>query len=957
MTPTVRVVVLNFNGGELVQRCVESLRALDWPREQLRIVVVDNASTDGSAEALRGRFPEIEVVASPDNLGFARGNNLALRDLDGVDYVALLNNDAWVEPGWLGPLVQALEDDPGLGAASPKILFAPSFVEIELEAPGFRPGGADPRELAVRLSGIEIDGADRLADSQFGSGWYGPEVGSGPEQLFRWMAPHARLRVPATAQARIRLAAEREKRVTATSGGEVSILEVAPDPEWHDVSCGGSRLNIVNNVGSEMIAGGYGGDRGFQQVDEGQYDQAAEVFAWCGCSVLLRRAYLEEVGIFDPRLFVYYEDFDLSWRGRARGWRYLYVPSSIVRHVHAASTVENSPFFVYEVERNRLIVHAKNAPGRYAWRAFLESVIPTARFAVRDIVGPAPSSAASASRTCVAEAARAGRLSPAAAGRALGAPRPSQATDGRGRPAHGLAHDAMKIAVYDEHWRTSGGGEKYAASFAEALADEHEVDLLGPAPIAPGEIGERLGVDLQQVGIRTLPGRPGALTAASADYDLLLNCSYMSTEACAARRGVYVVHFPTPFDHDLSTAKRALRRTLGPIVRRGHGSVELGAGYHLPEQARLRTYRWTSGLASFVLRLPAGRTLPVSLVLGGRPQGTEPARLDVRVDGEHALNAVIPSGERSVRVTFPAEGPSNGRAVGVELAVANPFVPGTLGLGHDGRELGIKLFSIQVGEGLGAWIGRFAPLLALPPASLVFLDTYARVVANSSFTGEWVRRLWGRESDVVYPSVPPIAGADKRPLILSVGRFFEPRRGHSKKQLEMVRAFRRLMERGLEGWEYRLVGGCHPEDEPYLAAVRREAAGLPVSIEIDASGNRLRELYSQARVFLHATGLGELEDRRPWRLEHFGIAVVEAMSAGVVPVVYGRGGPKEIVVPGESGLHFLTADELVERTLQLAADDGLERRLAEGARSRAKAFSPEAFRDRVRSLVAATLAG
>lgn len=515
----------------------------------------------------------------------------------------------------------------------------------------------------------------------------------------------------------------------------------------------------------------------------------------------------------------------------------------------------------------------------------------------------------------------------------------------------------MKIAVYDEHWQTSGGGEKYAASFADALAGEHEVDLLGPAPIAPDEIGERLGVDLTQVGVRTLPGRPGALTAASSDYDLLLNCSYMSTEACAARRGIYVAHFPTPFDHDLSTAKRVLRSTLGPFVRRGHGSVELGAGYHLPEQARLRTYRWTSDLASFVLRLPAGKTLPVSLVLGGRPPGTEPARLDVRVDGEHALHTVIPSGERSVRATFQAEGPKDGRPVAVEVAVSNPFVPSMLGMGHDDRELGVRLFSIQVGEGPVAWIGRFAPLLALPAASLAFLDSYARVVANSAFTGEWVQRLWGRESDVVYPSVPPIAGGDKRPLILSVGRFFEPRRGHSKKQLQMVRAFRRLAERGLSGWEYRLVGGCHPEDEPYLAAVRHEAAGLPVSIEVDATGRRLRELYSQARIFWHATGLGEPEDRRPWRLEHFGIAVVEAMSAGAVPVVYGQGGPREIVVPGESGLHFMTSDELVERTLQLVADRGLERRLAEGARVRAEAFSPEAFSDRVRSLVAATLVG
>jgi glycosyltransferase involved in cell wall biosynthesis len=510
----------------------------------------------------------------------------------------------------------------------------------------------------------------------------------------------------------------------------------------------------------------------------------------------------------------------------------------------------------------------------------------------------------------------------------------------------------MKIAVYDEHWATSGGGEKYAASFAEALAGEHEVDLLGPGPIAPADIAEKLGVDLSEVGVRLIASRPGALTAASADYDLLLNCSYMSTEPSAARRAIYVTHFPTPFDHDLSAAKRLLRSTLGPVVRRGHGSVELGTGYHLPEQARFRTYRWTSSVASFALRLPPGKGLPVSLVVGGRPAPVEPAELEVRIDGALALRTVIPSGARRAHVTFRAESTRDGRPIAVELAVANPFVPSALGLGHDDRELGVKLFSIQIGEGPGAWIGRFAPLLALPAASLAFLDSYQHIVVNSQFTSEWVQRLWGRESEVVYPAVAPVAvaGGDKRPLILSVGRFFEPRRGHSKKQLDLVRAFRALVERGLNGWEYRLVGGCHPEDEPYLAAVRREAAGLPVSIEVDASGLRLRELYAQASIFWHATGLGENERRHPWRLEHFGIAVVEAMSAGAVPVVYASGGPREIVENGVSGFHAGTAAEFATYTRRLVGEPELRRRLGEAASRRAEAFSPETFAERARSL-------
>ena len=92
------------------------------------------------------------------------------------------------------------------------------------------------------------------------------------------------------------------------------------------------------------------------------------MFAWCGGSVLLRPAYLADVGLFDDDFFLYYEDTDLSWRGRSRGWRYRYVPEARARHVHAASTGEGSPVFQHYVERNRLLMLVKNAPPRLACR-------------------------------------------------------------------------------------------------------------------------------------------------------------------------------------------------------------------------------------------------------------------------------------------------------------------------------------------------------------------------------------------------------------------------------------------------------------------------------------------------------------------------------------------------------------------------------------------------------------
>src|SRR5687767_3982634 len=113
--PRVRVVVLNFNGGELVLRCIDHLVKSAWPAEALEIVLVDNASTDGSDRVVEAAHPEVTVMRNHANLGFP-GNNVAMRDLARVDYVALINNDAFVEPGWLAPLVAALESDISIAA-------------------------------------------------------------------------------------------------------------------------------------------------------------------------------------------------------------------------------------------------------------------------------------------------------------------------------------------------------------------------------------------------------------------------------------------------------------------------------------------------------------------------------------------------------------------------------------------------------------------------------------------------------------------------------------------------------------------------------------------------------------------------------------------------------------------------------------------------------------------------
>lgn len=510
----------------------------------------------------------------------------------------------------------------------------------------------------------------------------------------------------------------------------------------------------------------------------------------------------------------------------------------------------------------------------------------------------------------------------------------------------------MKVAIYNRHWHTLGGGEKNSAGVAQMLAPDHEVHLIAYDKVNVPVLEERLDLDLGGVDVRVIDdeGR-GSVTRAVAGYDLFVNGSYLSREPNGARHGIYLVFFPTPFDHYLSPARRLAVKTVGPFVRDKFGSLEWGRGFHLPERHRLRRYRWTSGKAELHIKLEPGTKIPVKLALGlNRPPEAAQSDVEVEADGRVLVRVRTGNDPRDVPAEFTLTGRDDGEPVTVRI-LSDTFAPRERIGAADKRKLGVQLRSVRIGKGLSARIGSWFPVLGTSVYDLSFLDSYDRIVSNSEFTREWVKRRWGRPSDVLHPPVTMQSAGEKEHIILSVGRFFGSEYGHSKKQLEMVKAFRKLLERGLKGWEYHLVGGCKEDGELYLKDVKRAAEGLPVHLHVNAPRSTVEDLFARASIFWHATGMGVNDRRNPSQFEHFGITTVEGMSAGAVPIVIGRGGQREIVDDGVNGLYFEDPGEMVEKTWRVIHNEELRNRLAEAATLKAKEFDFPRFASRLREIL------
>jgi len=164
---TVDVVVLNWNGQDVIMPCLDSLGKVTDP--SIRVMVVDNASTDGSAALVRENYPGVELIENPQNLLFAEGNNTGLRKImeRGGRFLLLLNNDTEVDPDFISEMMKCMDDDK-TGIVGPKIYFFNEPSTIWYGGGGFFPLLGIPKHENIRKK--ETSGDDPIRSTQWVTG-------------------------------------------------------------------------------------------------------------------------------------------------------------------------------------------------------------------------------------------------------------------------------------------------------------------------------------------------------------------------------------------------------------------------------------------------------------------------------------------------------------------------------------------------------------------------------------------------------------------------------------------------------------------------------------------------------------------------------------------------------------------------------------------------------------------
>lgn len=341
------VIVLTYNGKKYLDALFASFSAVADSGFTWEIVLVDNASTDGTPayvrEYIEPRFPNLRYIYSEKNTGFAGGNNLGAHKARG-EYILFLNNDTSISPDFLQNMLACIQKT-NAGMVGGKLVFYYDFIPVDV---------VPDRDGIVLRSRIGINGEPWPVDAKFVQ-----HIAHRGELLH--IREPGRLYLPMlTGPGAYTFTWELEKGGgTMVCGGHKmpadkgKVILTAAECERHDVT-------LIQNAGSAVNEEYNGYDIGFTEEDHGQYDTPREMEGACGAAMILKRDVFLTAGGFDDTFFMYYEDVDLSYRVRAMGYSIRFCPEAVVRHIHTGSSKEWSPLFMYYVYRNRLLFILKN---------------------------------------------------------------------------------------------------------------------------------------------------------------------------------------------------------------------------------------------------------------------------------------------------------------------------------------------------------------------------------------------------------------------------------------------------------------------------------------------------------------------------------------------------------------------------------------------------------------------
>ncbi|HFD11098.1 MAG TPA: glycosyltransferase, partial [Crenotrichaceae bacterium] len=527
----VSVFVINYNGRHHLYDLLSSLQVQDY--DDVEIIMVDNGSSDGSVDYVAQEFPHVRIVAIQENTGFAEANNIAAEVASGR-YYFLLNNDVEIAPDCISSLVACINQSDRTGAVGSKILFWKKFVKIDLS---IQPASLKRRvmlDLGLLESTMPV-----YTKLFFASGWKEQQLFDDKKtqtfdkQAFLWFPV---CEGQTTVKLAMTTSSKKPVKVVITTSVDTQTNIVLKPDQWTETTLDLSdSLNhpelcyLVNNAGSQLDKLGNAQDRGFAMPDQQQFNDVETVSALCGGAMLIRPEVLAGKPVFAKDFFAYYEDTDLSLRIREQGYDLVYCPHSIVHHKHASTSQENSAFFRFYVNRNRILFLALHYP-QALWKKARE----TAQSELNHLQHYIKQHSDDADEQQFAQQI------------------PEIFQDWETLLAkidNNTFFDRHnrfpKLAVYNNFWHTLGGGEHHACVLAQALEKLGPVDLVSEKEFSIEALEQQFSIRLKHCRKRLVSSQEihhnPALTA---HYDVFVNSTYSSDLVCHAKHSYYVVSFP-----------------------------------------------------------------------------------------------------------------------------------------------------------------------------------------------------------------------------------------------------------------------------------------------------------------------------------------------------------------------------------------------------------------------------